>query len=193
MAPRRLVGLGLRPMLQHLLGERFSLRIHTEKNPLAGYALTLGDGDHKMRTSSPLDATSDSKLPAKLELDKEGFIIPPPGRPNILYLPPQGGVAHLTAAHASMAMFCSYLARLLQRPITDQTGLSGDFDFRLQFAPENAASSEAADDSGIPRASDPAPTLTRAVAAQLGLKLTAKRVPVDVLIIDHCERTPVEN
>jgi uncharacterized protein (TIGR03435 family) len=92
-----------------------------------------------------------------------------------------------------MAMFCSYLARLLQRPVTDQTGLSGEFDFRLQFAPENAASSEAADDSGIPRASDPAPTLTRAVAAQLGLKLTAKRVPVDVLIIDHCERTPVEN
>lgn len=75
-----------------------------------------------------------------------------------------------------MAMFCSYLARLLQRLVAEETGLMGVFDFRLKFAPENAASDEAKDGSQteMPVASDPAPTLTRAVAAQLGLTLVAK-------------------
>ena len=183
----------LRPMLQHLLADRFGLRVHTEKRAMSGYALALGDAGHKLTVTPPVPAATDSRLPAKLDVDKDGFVIAPAGVPNIFYLPPKDGIAHLTAARATMAMFCSYLARLLQQPVADETGLEGSYDFRLKFAPENAASTEAADDGGIPRASDPAPTLTRAVASQLGLKLTRKRVPVDVVVIDHCERVPTEN
>lgn len=183
----------LRLMLQHLLAERFALRIHTEQKAMAGYALELGDSDHKMSKSPPVSSATDSKLPAKLEVDKDGFVIAPAGVPNIFYLPPKEGIAYLTAARASMSMFCGYLGRLLQQPVADETGLPGAYDFRLKFAPENAASAEAIDQAGVPHASDPAPTLPRAVASQLGLKLSSKRVPVDVLVIDHCERTPVEN
>jgi uncharacterized protein (TIGR03435 family) len=185
----------LRTMLQHLLRERFALQTHSETRQMAGYALLLGDGAHKMTPSASPSTQADSALPPKLEVDKEGFVIPPPGVPNIFYLPPKEGVARLTAAHASISMFCSYLRRLLQQPVTDETGLQGSFDFRLKFAPETAALPDAGDEADpttLP-ASDPAPTLTRAVAGQLGLKLLRKRVPVDVLVIDHCERTPVEN
>ena len=144
-----------------------------------------------MTLSPPAPAASDSRLPPKLDVDKDGFVIAPAGVPNILYLPPKEGVAHLTAARASMAMFCSYLARLLQQPVADETGLNGAYDFRLKFAPVNAAPPE--EEFAEPRASDPAPTLSRAVAGQLGLRLSAKRVPVNVLVIDHCERTPIQN
>jgi uncharacterized protein (TIGR03435 family) len=44
-----------------------------------------------------------------------------------------------------------------------------------------------------PQASDPAPTLIRAVESQLGLKLERKKLPVDFLVVDRAEKIPTEN
>jgi uncharacterized protein (TIGR03435 family) len=188
-------------MLQQLLRERFALQIHREQREISGYQLLRGEGDLKITPSPPLPAeaspTPAANRPGRLEVDKQGFIIVPPGSANIFYLPPKEGVARLSAARTSIATFCGYLGRLLQRPVADETGLKGVYDFRLAFVPESAAPT--ADAPGetasplIPRASDPAPTLTRAIEMQLGLKMAKKRVPVEVLIIDHCERTPAGN
>jgi uncharacterized protein (TIGR03435 family) len=64
-----------------------------------------------------------------------------------------------------------------RRPVIDRTGLTGDFDVELTFAPFNA-----------PAADSTAPDLLTAVQEQLGLKLESTKALVDVLVIDHVER-----
>ena len=65
-------------------------------------------------------------------------------------------------------------------PVVDRTGLTGSYDVKLLFEPDLA------EDSKLP-------TLFTAVQETLGLKLEAQKVPVTVLVIDHVEKTPIEN
>jgi len=74
------------------------------------------------------------------------------------------------------------LAWPLERPVVDQTGLADRYDFTLKWTPDGAP----ADDPNAP------PGIFVAIEEQLGLKLEAAKVPVDVLVIDHVER-PSEN
>ena len=68
----------------------------------------------------------------------------------------------------------------LDRPVVDQTGLGGTFDFSLEWTPEPSPGADVqADVSG--------PTLSEALNEQLGLKLEPRTGPVDVLVIDHIE------
>jgi uncharacterized protein (TIGR03435 family) len=69
----------------------------------------------------------------------------------------------------------------LDRPVIDQTGLSGMFDIHLEFARD-----------GAPTGDISVPSLFTAVQEQLGLKLTADQGSVEVLVVDHVER-PSEN
>lgn len=68
----------------------------------------------------------------------------------------------------------------------DRTGLNGRFDFTLDYAryvsPDNPRIVSAVNDAQ-----------REAVEAQLGLKLTPKRIPLDLLIVDHAEKVPTEN
>ena len=69
--------------------------------------------------------------------------------------------------------------------IVDRTGLTGQYDLKLRFS--NGGTS----DNG--EASEPAPNLLEALEQQLGLKLQKTKAPLDVIVIDHIDRTPVEN
>ena len=79
----------------------------------------------------------------------------------------------------------TYLALMLvieaRRPVIDRTGLTGDFEFELEFAPFNATAADST-----------APDLFTAIQEQLGLKLESARAPVEVLVVDRAER-PSEN
>ena len=70
----------------------------------------------------------------------------------------------------------------ISRPVVNQTGLVGLFDFSLEWAPEV--------EGGQPGPSGP--TFNEALKQQLGLKLDPKKGPVDLLVIDHIEQ-PSEN
>jgi uncharacterized protein (TIGR03435 family) len=76
----------------------------------------------------------------------------------------------------------------LDRPVFDQTGLSGKFDFRIEFTPAFNGPAPVAnfqpDESG--------PTFMEALKEQLGLRLVPQTGPVEVLLIDHMEE-PSEN
>ena len=65
---------------------------------------------------------------------------------------------------------------VLDGPVIDQTGLAGNYDFRIEFAPE----APGFDTSG--------PTFLEALREQVGLKLNPQKGPVDVIIVDHVER-----
>jgi uncharacterized protein (TIGR03435 family) len=75
--------------------------------------------------------------------------------------------------------------KVFGRPVIDATGLKGRFDIRLDMAAIRAATQ--ADPS------DPAGIMMRALEEQMGLKVVARKAPIDVLVIDHVERTPAAN
>ena len=70
--------------------------------------------------------------------------------------------------------------------VVDQTGISGSFDFRIQMA----ASEEIMRSEAI---HGEAPSIFPMIERQLGLKLESRKVPLEVLVIDHAERVPTEN
>lgn len=87
-------------------------------------------------------------------------------------------------AHAiGMDWIARRLSNELGAPVTDSTGLKGVYDFVLNWTPEN----------GKAAAADSGPLLEDAVQEQLGLKLERKKGTADVFVIDHAEKTPVEN
>ena len=93
----------------------------------------------------------------------------------------------MTAKHVSMAKFAEFLARQVDRPVVDETGTGDDgFDFTLEWSNERVQ--RAAETDGAPTA----PSLFTALPEQLGLKLEARKVPVEMLVIDRVER-PSEN
>lgn len=74
-----------------------------------------------------------------------------------------------------MGLFAAQLAsRVFDRPVTDHTGLAGDFDIELQWVPEQSA--------------DLGPSIFTALQEQLGLKLEAQKGIATVLSIDHVDK-----
>jgi uncharacterized protein (TIGR03435 family) len=80
-----------------------------------------------------------------------------------------------------LAKQISYFQQI-DRAVVNRTGLSGIFDFRLDYAPFWGV------DVGTPASDKSLPsTIFEALQEQLGLKLRPARGPVDVLVIDHVE------
>jgi len=105
------------------------------------------------------------------------------------------GVLGMRGHKVHMADLISELALILDRPISDRTGFTNEFDVDLNFAPDQAlqgfvvalGSSPAAK----PSTDGSLPNVFGALEQQLGLRLTPGKGPVEVLVIDHAER-PVE-
>lgn len=96
------------------------------------------------------------------------------------------GRGHLTATAASMDRLARFLAGSyvkLDRPVVDKTGLDGVFDFTLDWTP----------DSDLQKHPDGPPDIFTALQEQLGLKLEARKGPVEVFVVDHVEKIPSEN
>jgi uncharacterized protein (TIGR03435 family) len=81
------------------------------------------------------------------------------------------------------------LTRFTQEPILDLTNLKGQYDVSLQWTPDNANARPATD----PADATDAPFLFAAVKEQLGLKLEARKGPMDVVVVDHADRVPIGN
>jgi uncharacterized protein (TIGR03435 family) len=118
---------------------------------------------------------------------KESAISPdasPEGPPPLVFVM-SPTVVRLPARYATMSEFASVLQRSpLERPVVDQTGLVGRYDFDLQFAPDERLW------GGIlkPPENSDKPDLFKAIQEQLGLRLEATTGPVDTIVIDTIER-----
>jgi bla regulator protein BlaR1 len=192
----------MRLMVQSLLAERFQLAVHFETREAPVFALTLikpGKLGPKLiphAAGRPCDlAARDAQTPARLirgdtAAGPDNF---PPMCDSFAVIRKSGGALMMAGyRNATMEMLAASLAGLVGqgRPLIDKTGLSGRFDFTLEWAPE----SNSPPPSGSPAApSDPpAPTSLEALREQLGLKLESTKSPVQVLVIDHVER-PSDN
>ncbi len=159
-----------RLMLQDLLAARFKLVAHREQRELRVYELEIAQGGLRMK-EYPVDAASAN----------EGLKPPPP-----LSAPPLGyqGPVNVVLGKASMERVANVLSGLLGEPVTDGTGLKGNYDIKLRalVVPQHTDA-----------ASSSEPDLFEALWEQLGLKLVRKKSLVAVLVVDHMERTPTEN
>lgn len=163
-------------MLQALLADRFELRVHFRSKELPVYALVI------------------AKKGPKLEQAKPGAV--DPGGSKTAGDPKQGGGSlriapgELLGQAADMWVLKAMLTQIVGRTVLDKTGLTGNYNFKLNWTPdENLAASGSAtgniDDSS-------APSIFAALQEQLGLKLKSQKGPVEVLVVDHVER-PSEN
>ena len=156
-------------MLRNLLIERFQLTFHYQQKEMPIYSLTVATNGSKLKES----AGPPDKLP-----DLVSVVFP-----DHLKLP---------ARNATMAQFAAVMSHAwMDRPVVDRTGLSGAYDFDLEWTADETQfggllhMTAPADD--IPK-----PDLFAAMRQQLGLRLEASKGPAEVLVIDHVER-PSDN
>jgi uncharacterized protein (TIGR03435 family) len=162
-------------MFQNLLIERFKIQFHRETRTLPAFVLTLDKGGSKMKVNE----------------DPDPFEIPIKGTPT----GPPPAPPTFTGTRCNMEYFGWWLGQLLngiqqsERPVVDQTGLKGFYDFKLSFAPDLAGRTGP---NGEPPPSFDGPSIFQALKEQLGLKLESTKGPVVVFVIDHVEK-PTEN
>jgi len=151
--------------LQGLLTERFKLQLHHEKQEMAAFALVVAKGGPKLT----------------------------PGDGNMAhqFMSFTGGVTEKMrgmGVNASIGDFIGQLQRIvMDRPIVDQTGLTGVYNISFAFTREEPGA------VGMAQLPDSAaPNLFEALEDQLGLKLVSVKAPVDVIVVDHAE-APAEN
>ena len=201
-------------MLQNLLAERFKLVLHHETKELPMYALVVGKNGPKLKESPKEDPAATAAAPpptppmdgARMRVDKDGKPQLPPGMGKgamMMMMSPNG--VQLTANGVKIGALAELLSNQVGRPVTDETKLTGEYDVSLNFAPENMGGPL----GGMPPPPPPpdggpihsvggsdsggAPTISVAIQEQLGLKLEAKKGPVDLLVIDSMEKVATEN
>jgi uncharacterized protein (TIGR03435 family) len=141
-------------MLQTLLADRFQLKVHRETHELSIYALSVGKSGPKL---NPANEDERSMVSAR-------------------------GRGRMEFHKISLSTLAQNLAGNMDRIVLDKTGLTGDFDFTLEWNPDIAQ----------PDTDTSRPTIFTAIQEQLGLKLESTKGPVEVLVIDSVQR-PTEN
>ena len=165
-------------MLRRVLEDRLKLKAHFEMRPVLVYDLVVAKGGPKMKAATPGDTYPNG---IKAERVQPVYFIPP-GR-----LVGQGATAAELASRMSDLGDYS-----LGRQVFDKTGLTGKYDFSLQWTPEMKRVGDSDSAGGAVSDGGSGPSLFTAVEEQLGLKLDSAKEPVQCLIIDHAER-PSEN
>ncbi len=202
-----------RLMLQNLLIERFKIRLHHESKVIPGYELVVAPGGPKLKESAN-PAAPDPTTGAKGDHDANGFLVLPPGHGsgivmagNAFYVKFQNFTMDELVNRSTFSSFIRMSTGDQEFRVVDKTGLTAKYDFTLKFdsrldasqivmSPAVAASLATAEASSQGLANDPsgAPKLFKALEQQLGLRLVkVKAVPVDIIVIDHAEMTPVED
>jgi uncharacterized protein (TIGR03435 family) len=104
---------------------------------------------------------------------------------------------HLDSQGTNTEMLARVLSQQLSRTVTDKTGLKDNYDFTLQWTPDDAPPPKPGGTDGGPAHNDSAtddvgPSLFTALQEQLGLKLESTKAMADVIVIDHIDQ-PSEN
>jgi len=189
-------------MLQALLAERFQVKLHKERKDFPVYVLLAGKGPLKLQESPP-DPNADKEEPK--------------GTASVAASGSEAGVGvnlghgssyslvnnRFEAIRLTMAQFTSNLERFADRPIVDMTGLAGQYDFAFDVTPEDYRGMimRAALQAGVNLPPEAMRFLDGASSGaglgdalqQVGLKLEARKAPLDVLVIDDALKTPTAN
>jgi uncharacterized protein (TIGR03435 family) len=145
--------------MRSLLEDRFALKAHREKREMKAYTLTVSKNGAKL---TPGDPSARGAMRA--------------------------GPGIIMASAVTMDQFQTYLNRIMDLPVVDQTGLGGQYRFDLKFAPESTHPLSASDGSMPGPAVNNDPSIFDAIREQLGLELKPAKEPVEVLVIDSARK-----
>ena len=155
-------------MMRSLLAERFHLKYHLETRPLPAYVLLVTPGGHKLVRGEDGECAEAVKAGSST-------------CDALQFLPSGVGIRNMPVLALAMA-----LARSLQdRPVVERTGLTGRYDASVLWRPDGATPEQLAAMPADRRPPDV--NMFEAFVQQAGLKLEARREPVEVLVIDHIE------
>jgi len=151
-------------MVRKLLADRFQLKFHEDKKELSAYVLTVAKSGNKMTAGS----TDPNQLPG-------------------LFF---RGLGILTVQNATMQDFAGLMqSAVLDKPVVDQTGLAGKWNFLLKWTPDESQFGGMGIKVPPPSdAPDAPPPLFTAIQEQIGLKLDAGKADVKVMVIDKAEK-----
>jgi uncharacterized protein (TIGR03435 family) len=175
----------IRRMLRTLLTERFGLLLHTEERNMPVYSLMLARADGRL---------GPNLRPSNADCTGQGSRVVS-GRVQCGILVSQAPTsASLRGGGATIAEFVRLFGDFLERPLIDETGLTGAFDFELQFAALRSSLPGASVPGGLGIAGDldQTPTVFTALQEQLGLRLESRRAVAEVLVVDDVSE-PSEN
>jgi uncharacterized protein (TIGR03435 family) len=141
--------------LRSLLTERFGLVVHKDSKPGAVLALIVG------KEGSRLQPTKQEGTP-----------------PGTMRSPTQ-----IVGRAGTMQMLATVLTNWLGRPVEDRTGLTGNYDYTLTYAPDPHPLADAQPPDGVA-----GPSIFTALQEQLGLKLEPARGSIETLVIDRVQK-----
>jgi uncharacterized protein (TIGR03435 family) len=140
----------LKPLVAQLLKQRFHLEYHRETKNVKGYALVVAKGGPKLAETKG-DAAHAYLLSGRFD-----------------------------AVNTPVSMLAVMLTDALGETVVDETGLKGNFDFKLSYAPMEATDSTQ-------------PSIFTGLDEQLGLKLEKQLAPLEMFVIDHADKVPTGN
>jgi uncharacterized protein (TIGR03435 family) len=150
-------------MVERLLADRFRLKIHRESRNISAYVISIGKSALKL--SPPKDGETHSvRFAPRMGTDQKISSY------------------HIIVTRFSLSQLSDTFARQLGRPVVNQTGLDGEYDFELELTP----------DESRPSPTDPA-FLLSALRDQIGLTVKSEKIPMDILVIDSAEKVEAGN
>jgi uncharacterized protein (TIGR03435 family) len=150
------------PMMQALMADRFQLKIHKETKEMPVYALVVDKKGSKLAVHT----AGESQI--------------------------RTGNGSLSIKKGGMAWLAALLSRELGRVVIDQTDLTGEYDYKLEWTPDpregGPESIGLPPEPPRPRAETNGPSIFTAIQEQLGLRLVSQKGPVEIVVIDSVEK-----
>jgi uncharacterized protein (TIGR03435 family) len=140
-----------RVMLRSLLADRLKLSTRSERHPFSFVAVVPARNGAKLIPAKEGDAT-----------------------------PGSGGPGRITGVQMPLSVLVSLLSRLEGQLFVDKTGLTGRYQIKLEWAPDNDPNR-----NGL--------SLSEALEEQLGLRMERRREPLDVIVVERAEKVPTDN
>jgi uncharacterized protein (TIGR03435 family) len=194
----------VRDMMKTLLADRFQMKMHRESREFPVYGMVVAKSGLKIKESPadpPTEGADASKAPVNVNVTATGG----PGGTTMDF--GKGSTFSMAnnkfeARKLTMINLADTLGRFVDRPVVDMTELKGGFDFTLDFSPEDYSAMliRAAIAAGVSLPPEALRLLDGSSGDSLfaglqglGLKLEARKAPLEVLMIDQALKTPTEN
>jgi uncharacterized protein (TIGR03435 family) len=185
-------------MWRNLLAERFGMVLHHESKEFQVDEVVVAKGGPKFKeTTLDPNASPATERSGGLKFDGNG--VPEMNGSGFMMTTlagPAGPVGYMVARAQGLSLLLKILEDRLRHPVVDQTGLTGKYDFGVQFTPDlsevrlplGAAPGPPSADAG-----EPWPNLVAAVEQQLGLRLVPSKAKLDIVVVDKAEKAPTDN
>jgi len=174
-------------MWQKLLAERFGVVLHHESKEFQIEELVIDKSGSKVKETN-WDAASPLP-PGPPQRDNNGGLASP-GQVVMIHPVENGTSFHIVAKAQPISQLTATFGNALNCPVLDKTGLTGKYDYTLDYTLDQAAGPPGATPLS---ASEPRPDIAAAVQQHLGLRLVPNKAMIDVIIIDKADKAPTAN